>query len=190
MYVGSSSLAAMLPSHEAAFPGSEVVREEPVEVRRLDDLVREEEIALRPPVLMKIDVQGYEDRVIEGAGAVMDRIDTMIVEMSLVSLYEGQILFELGRFDEAVSVCRAVRERDPESREAWKGLERALRASGDAGALAEFLAEKMDAAPEVEAREGCAFERAVLLEENLGAAADRLRNQCYPRYRRPHTYWF
>jgi len=113
---GSSSIAPMLAAHEEAFPGTAVVREETVEVRRLDSVVREEGLELEPPVLMKIDVQGTEDRVLAGAEATLPRIDALIVEMSLRPLYEGQALepelrariedagfVRVGRFDEIVA---------------------------------------------------------------------------------------
>jgi len=88
---GSSSLAEMLPDHVAAFPGTEIVRETRIEVRRLDDVVATENIDLRPPVLLKIDVQGAEDRVLRGGARMLRSVDAIIVEMSLVELYEGQM---------------------------------------------------------------------------------------------------
>jgi tetratricopeptide (TPR) repeat protein len=88
------------------------------------------------------------------------------------------LLDHLGRCDDAVVVYRAVARRDPAAREARAGLERALRACGDAAALAEFLAEQMRDAHEPGARDHCAFERAVLLEDALddaGEARDEFR---------------
>jgi hypothetical protein len=43
---------------------------------------------------VKIDVQGYEDRVIAGGDAVISRSKAMIVEVSFQELYEGQPLFD------------------------------------------------------------------------------------------------
>ena len=45
-------------------------------------------------VLLKIDAQGYEDRVLAGAHNVLDRIRSIQIELSLVPLYEGQVLFD------------------------------------------------------------------------------------------------
>src|SRR5205814_270565 len=42
--------------------------------------------------LLKIDVQGAEDRVIAGAGRTLQSVTVIQVELSLVPLYEGQAL--------------------------------------------------------------------------------------------------
>ena len=44
-------------------------------------------------VYMKIDTQGFESKVLKGAGNSLMRIDTVQMEMSLVPLYEGEMLF-------------------------------------------------------------------------------------------------
>lgn len=87
---GSSSLLPMLDTHRAAFPDTEEVLTTPVEVRRLDDLLAGE--ALERPVLLKVDVQGYEDAVFAGAANTLAGVDRVLVEMSEVPLYEGQAL--------------------------------------------------------------------------------------------------
>ena len=43
-------------------------------------------------LLLKVDVQGYEKAVLDGAGSVLKNCRAIIVEMSLVPLYEGQSL--------------------------------------------------------------------------------------------------
>jgi len=91
---GSSSLRPLLARHETAFPGTAPVGEETVRVRRLDDVMDEAGAELRPPVLFKIDVQGTEDRVLEGAERTLSRVDTLLVELSLVELFRGQPLFD------------------------------------------------------------------------------------------------
>ena len=45
-------------------------------------------------VLLKIDTQGYEDRVLIGAAGVLDKLTALQVELSLVPLYAGQPLFD------------------------------------------------------------------------------------------------
>jgi hypothetical protein len=45
-------------------------------------------------VYLKIDTQGFESKVIAGAEQVLSRIDTIQLEMSLVPLYEGELLFD------------------------------------------------------------------------------------------------
>ena len=44
-------------------------------------------------VLLKLDVQGYERSVLEGAGVSLPRIQAAQLELSLVSLYDGEALF-------------------------------------------------------------------------------------------------
>lgn len=45
------------------------------------------------PVLMKLDVQGYEKPVILGGSQVMKNLDAIIVEVCFLELYQGQALF-------------------------------------------------------------------------------------------------
>jgi hypothetical protein len=46
------------------------------------------------PVLLKIDVQGFELEVLQGATDLLPHIDAVYVEASYVELYEGQALHE------------------------------------------------------------------------------------------------
>ncbi len=89
----SSSILQMLPEHEQAAPGSSFVSRENVPMRRLD-AVAGSYFADARRVLLKIDTQGYEDRVLAGARAVLDRVLAIQAELSLVPLYAGQPLFD------------------------------------------------------------------------------------------------
>ncbi|HVI25616.1 MAG TPA: FkbM family methyltransferase [Xanthomonadaceae bacterium] len=89
----SSSVLEMLDSHIAAAPGSEYVATERVSMATLDGLLREHlHKDVRP--FLKVDTQGFEDRVLAGASAVLAQARGVQLELSLVSLYEGQQLFE------------------------------------------------------------------------------------------------
>jgi FkbM family methyltransferase len=88
----SSSLREMLPLHREHAPESAYVGSEVVPVRRLDALVAEHGWPTARAVL-KVDVQGYERQVLEGAGALLERIETVQLELSLVPLYSGEPLF-------------------------------------------------------------------------------------------------
>lgn len=84
----SSSLLAMLPTHGESAPESAYVGQEAIETRRLDGLF----MRLAGPaahVYLKIDTQGSELRVLEGAGAALGNIELLEIELSLVPLYEG-----------------------------------------------------------------------------------------------------
>lgn len=59
------------------------LRTVPVTTRRLDALAAEH--ALRPPNLIKLDVQGAELDVLAGAGELLSGADALIAEMSLVA---------------------------------------------------------------------------------------------------------
>jgi FkbM family methyltransferase len=62
-----------------------------VPMTTLDDALGPE--ACEPEVLIKLDVQGYEDRVIRGGKQSFQRAAAAIVEVNLDSLYEGQAAF-------------------------------------------------------------------------------------------------
>ena len=89
----SSSVLEMLPEHERAAPGSGFVGSEIVPLRRLDR-VAPDFLDGAKAVLLKIDTQGFEDRVLSGAAGVIDRITAIQTELSLVPLYAGQPLFD------------------------------------------------------------------------------------------------
>ena len=82
----------MLPSHRDSAPTSRYVGKEVTEVRTVDSFFGELCRSAKS-VYMKIDTQGYESRVLRGAEASLPRIDTVQIEMSLVPLYEGEVLF-------------------------------------------------------------------------------------------------
>lgn len=53
-----------------------------------------EEGQIKRPILLKIDVQGLEKEVIEGAIKILSLVDYLLIEVSFEELYEGQSLFE------------------------------------------------------------------------------------------------
>ena len=88
----SSSLLSMLPLHETNAPDARVIGRELVTVRRLDDLLSAEIGAASRPFL-KIDVQGFESEVLDGASLVLPRIVGMQVELSLFPVYQDAPTF-------------------------------------------------------------------------------------------------
>jgi FkbM family methyltransferase len=94
----SSSLLPILPrcvesAPEAAYEATEEVRVETLAWavdRFRGDAAR---------VFVKLDVQGYERAVLDGAGAALDQLAGIQLEGSLVPLYEGETLFcDLAQF--------------------------------------------------------------------------------------------
>lgn len=98
----SSSMLPMLDSHSNALPESAIVGTETVPVRRLD-VVLSSEIDNWNSAFLKIDAQGFEAQVLQGATAIMPKVTMVELELSLVPLYEGQDLLPamLERMDRA-----------------------------------------------------------------------------------------
>jgi FkbM family methyltransferase len=90
-YRHSSSILPLASGHLGAFPFAGETEKIEVKLLTLDAVFNEEE--LRPPVLLKLDVQGYESRVLEGGRETLKRIDFVIAEASFKPMYEGEVLF-------------------------------------------------------------------------------------------------
>lgn len=89
----SSSILPMQRLHESAAPESRYVRKEKVPMSRLDAF-NHPFIEDGKQLLLKIDTQGYEMPVLEGAENLLPRIHGIQLELSLVPLYAGQILYK------------------------------------------------------------------------------------------------
>ena len=89
----SSSLLEMLPSHLESAPNSKYVAKQMIEIRTLDSIF-DEVCKGSGNIYMKIDTQGFESKVLKGSECAMEKIDTIQMEMSLIPLYGGEVLFE------------------------------------------------------------------------------------------------
>lgn len=87
----SSSPLKMAKLHKEAFPFSSGEILETVDVNTLDSIAQE--LELEDNILLKIDVQGYENRVITGSRSILGSVKVIIIETSFHELYEGQPLF-------------------------------------------------------------------------------------------------
>lgn len=90
-YSLSSSILPMSEKHKEAFPHTKDSTPEKIEVKRMDDISKD--IDLTDNILIKIDTQGFEDKVIAGGPHTITRAKVIIIENSFVPLYEGQKLF-------------------------------------------------------------------------------------------------
>ncbi len=88
----SSSVLPMKEAHLNAAPASRYIGTERVELARLDTIALQY-IDGSASLYLKIDTQGFEAEVLDGAAILLPKIKGIQVELSLVSMYEGQILF-------------------------------------------------------------------------------------------------
>lgn len=89
----SSSLLPMARLHDEAMPVARIVGAEQVPLARLDELAELREAP--DPLMLKLDVQGHEAAVLEGATGILDRVVLIEAELSIARLYEGAPLMPL-----------------------------------------------------------------------------------------------
>ena len=73
-------------------PDAAKITRESVQAARLDDILHGDE--LEPELLVKIDVQGYEDKVIQGGTSTLARASFVAMEVTFYEEYEGQPSFD------------------------------------------------------------------------------------------------
>lgn len=90
----SSSLLRSSSASHGLMPFTKVERGHQVEAIPIDALFAREGIDLPDGVLMKLDVQGAEAKVLRGARQTLQKTLAVVVEVNLLPLYEGQASFE------------------------------------------------------------------------------------------------
>ena len=88
----SSSILPMLESHRSAAPESAYQGKEIVPIKTLD-AVAGQYLKDARAAFLKIDTQGFEWQVLDGARDTLPHVKGILVELSLVPLYEGQHLW-------------------------------------------------------------------------------------------------
>ena len=88
----SSSIMPMLQSHIDAHPSSRYLATEKAAMSRLDTIASHY-LSTTTSAYLKIDTQGAESKVLDGARQTLARIKGIQIELSFVPLYEGQPLF-------------------------------------------------------------------------------------------------
>jgi FkbM family methyltransferase len=86
----SSSLLTIGELQSRIFPGTDEVGTELINVVTLDSVFFS--VSSARPVLLKIDVQGFELEVLKGATDALKSVDAIYAEVSYVSLYKRQPL--------------------------------------------------------------------------------------------------
>jgi FkbM family methyltransferase len=88
----SSSLLEILPRHVRAVQTSAYTKNEKIRIARLDSVFGDH-YQTGDRVMLKLDTQGYEYKVLQGATESLPSILGIQIEMSLVPLYDGERQF-------------------------------------------------------------------------------------------------
>tara|TARA_Y100000294_G_scaffold175983_1_gene197293 strand:+ start:31 stop:735 length:705 start_codon:yes stop_codon:yes gene_type:complete len=89
--MSSSSLLNIIPSHVNSEPKSKIIKTEEVIIKKLSTVFDKFNLNQKL-IYLKLDVQGYEDKVLDGAEDVIKIIKGIQIEMSLIPLYYKSIL--------------------------------------------------------------------------------------------------
>jgi FkbM family methyltransferase len=99
----SSSFLPIRETSTAVEPNSAYESECIVPVRALDSILPElNTIRASSRIMLKLDTQGFESQVLAGAAESLARLSLIQMEMSLVTLYDGELLF--------LDMCGKMRE--------------------------------------------------------------------------------
>lgn len=90
-YSPSSSVLPMADLHKQNYPFTTKEHLTKVKSAKLDDVAAD--LTIMDNLLIKMDVQGFEDKVIAGGGNIVKRAAILILETSFSPLYIGQPLF-------------------------------------------------------------------------------------------------
>ncbi|MFO3797484.1 MAG: FkbM family methyltransferase, partial [Anaerolineales bacterium] len=91
-FSASSSPLPLGEFHREIFPQTGYQKRIVLPQACLDDYL--DQMELCPPVLLKLDVQGYELHVLRGAEQTLHKVDWILCEVSFYELYVGQPLFD------------------------------------------------------------------------------------------------
>jgi len=87
----SSSILPLGERHRKAFPHALEIETITVPLSTLDREM--ESVSLERPVLLKLDVQGFEPQVLRGATETLKRVDYVLLEASFRPMYVGEKTF-------------------------------------------------------------------------------------------------
>ncbi len=86
----SSSMLEMDNLHIQNYPESHYITKQSIQLKRLDDVIDQ----IQKNILLKIDVQGYENKVIAGGTNIITASKVILIESCFQTLYKGQWLFD------------------------------------------------------------------------------------------------
>ena len=88
----SSSILGMDDVLKKAAPESDFISTELIQVKRLDSIIKG--IAERKRMFLKIDAQGFESKILDGAEGCFNDIFALQLELACIELYKGEKLFD------------------------------------------------------------------------------------------------
>ncbi|MFZ2629827.1 MAG: FkbM family methyltransferase [Rugosibacter sp.] len=89
----SSSLLASTDTCHRLYPQTQAERMTRIRVSTLDQALEDALDHMPREILLKLDVQGFEDHVLRGAGRMLTLCKAVVLEVCLDPLYEGQADF-------------------------------------------------------------------------------------------------
>ena len=91
-YSHASSALHVSSLQQQLLPQTAAADQISVPVKCMDELLPG--IPVKHPVLLKLDVQGFEKEVLKGAVHCLEQIDYLLFETSFVQMYDGEPLFD------------------------------------------------------------------------------------------------
>lgn len=90
----ASSILKVSDTSIEAYPyiGNSVVEE--IAIDKLDDFILANNLCIEPEILIKMDVQGFEDKVIAGGLEIIKKSKIIIIEVEFQEMYDEQALFD------------------------------------------------------------------------------------------------
>ena len=83
-----SSLLKIGSDRKSIFPKSVVLKNKNIPIVTIDSLLKQR--IVQEPILLKLDVQGAEEKVLIGAEASLMKIKWILIEISFLNLYHGE----------------------------------------------------------------------------------------------------
>ena len=87
----ASSALKVSEEQKAAIPDTGQYKAITVQLQTLDNV--KFKLPLKKPVLLKLDVQGFEKQVLAGGSEFIKNVDYILIEVSFVRMYVGETLF-------------------------------------------------------------------------------------------------
>lgn len=88
----ASSILPIESQQVEAFPQTGHWAKIEVQLRTIDSVLAG--VQLEPPILLKLDLQGYELIALKGARETLDRCQAVLLEAALTPFYHGEALFD------------------------------------------------------------------------------------------------